>query len=48
MSGRLPSGCWQRIRNFGGDTAMSYNQPGPYGGQPPQGQPGPYGQQPGP
>ncbi|MFE3440493.1 hypothetical protein ACFXNY_29395 [Streptomyces sindenensis] len=27
---------------------MSYNQPGPYGGQPPQGQPGPYGQQPGP
>ncbi|MEU9461467.1 hypothetical protein ACIQCQ_26355 [Streptomyces sp. NPDC088394] len=22
---------------------MSYNQPGPYGGQPPQGQPGPYG-----
>ncbi|MFC8125348.1 hypothetical protein [Streptomyces sp. NPDC057302] len=25
---------------------MSYNQPGPYGGQPPQ-QPGPYGQQPG-
>ncbi|MFC8079546.1 hypothetical protein ACFUN8_28905 [Streptomyces sp. NPDC057307] len=25
---------------------MSYNQPGPYGGQPPQGQPGPYGQQP--
>ncbi|MER5968026.1 hypothetical protein [Streptomyces sp. NPDC002057] len=26
---------------------MSYNQPGPYGGQPPQ-QPGPYGQQPGP
>ncbi|MFJ9622066.1 hypothetical protein [Streptomyces sp. NPDC101181] len=27
---------------------MSYNQPGPYGGQQPQGQPGPYGQQPGP
>ncbi|MFD0021378.1 hypothetical protein [Streptomyces sp. NPDC058382] len=27
---------------------MSFNQPGPYGGQPPQGQPGPYGQQPGP
>ncbi|MFJ4121747.1 hypothetical protein ACIP3U_10445 [[Kitasatospora] papulosa] len=27
---------------------MSYNQPGPYGGQPPQGQPGPYGQQPNP
>ncbi|MGW4228145.1 hypothetical protein ACWEF9_02475 [Streptomyces sp. NPDC004980] len=27
---------------------MSYNQPGPYGSQPPQGQPGPYGQQPGP
>ncbi|WP_103516221.1 hypothetical protein [Streptomyces sp. SM10] len=27
---------------------MSHNQPGPYGGQPPQGQPGPYGQQPGP
>ncbi|MEU1350178.1 hypothetical protein [Streptomyces sp. NPDC005795] len=27
---------------------MSYNQPGPYGDQPPQGQPGPYGQQPGP
>ncbi|GGY83594.1 hypothetical protein [Streptomyces nitrosporeus] len=27
---------------------MSYNQPGPYGGPPPQGQPGPYGQQPGP
>ncbi|MGA6169826.1 hypothetical protein ACPEIF_06125 [Streptomyces sp. NPDC012600] len=27
---------------------MSNNQPGPYGGQPPQGQPGPYGQQPGP
>jgi len=27
---------------------MSYNQPGPYGGQPPHGQPGPYGQQPGP
>lgn len=27
---------------------MSYNQPGPYGGEPPQGQPGPYGQQPGP
>lgn len=27
---------------------MSYNQPGPYGGQPPQGHPGPYGQQPGP
>ncbi|MER5552975.1 hypothetical protein ABT001_15070 [Streptomyces sp. NPDC002793] len=27
---------------------MSYNQPGPYGQQPPQGQPGPYGQQPGP
>ncbi|MFF9685674.1 hypothetical protein [Streptomyces sp. NPDC014623] len=27
---------------------MSYNQPGPYGGQPPQGQPGPYGGQPGP
>ncbi|MFF7470132.1 hypothetical protein [Streptomyces sp. NPDC008092] len=26
---------------------MSYNQPGPYGGPPPQ-QPGPYGQQPGP
>ncbi|NML49090.1 hypothetical protein HHL19_01780 [Streptomyces sp. R302] len=26
---------------------MSYNQPGPYGGQQPQ-QPGPYGQQPGP
>ncbi|MGA4848852.1 hypothetical protein ACOBQB_22315 [Streptomyces sp. G5(2025)] len=26
---------------------MSYHQPGPYGGQPPQ-QPGPYGQQPGP
>ncbi|MEE1811558.1 hypothetical protein [Streptomyces sp. BE133] len=25
---------------------MSYNQPGPYGGQPPQGQPGPYGGQP--
>lgn len=25
---------------------MSYNQPGPYGGQQPQGQPGPYGQQP--
>ncbi|MFF0286401.1 hypothetical protein [Streptomyces sp. NPDC005262] len=25
---------------------MSYNQPGPYGGQPPQGQPGPYGSQP--
>ncbi|MFF1376636.1 hypothetical protein [Streptomyces sp. NPDC058308] len=24
---------------------MSYNQPGPYGGQQPQ-QPGPYGQQP--
>ncbi|MER5278417.1 hypothetical protein ABT025_22075 [Streptomyces sp. NPDC002809] len=27
---------------------MSYNQPGPYDGQPQQGQPGPYGQQPGP
>lgn len=27
---------------------MSFNQPGPYDGQPPQGQPGPYGQQPGP
>ncbi|MFC8224378.1 hypothetical protein [Streptomyces sp. NPDC057287] len=27
---------------------MSHNQPGPYGGQQPQGQPGPYGQQPGP
>ncbi|MYU34473.1 MULTISPECIES: hypothetical protein [unclassified Streptomyces] len=27
---------------------MSHNQPGPYGGQPPQGQPGPYGQQPNP
>ncbi|MFD6426712.1 hypothetical protein [Streptomyces sp. NPDC060198] len=27
---------------------MSDNQPGPYGGQQPQGQPGPYGQQPGP
>ncbi|MET7856684.1 hypothetical protein ABZS81_05540 [Streptomyces sp. NPDC005318] len=27
---------------------MSYNQPGPYGGQPPQGQPGPYGSQPPP
>ncbi|MEU1091003.1 hypothetical protein ACFYPN_32665 [Streptomyces sp. NPDC005576] len=27
---------------------MSNNQPGPYGGQPPQGRPGPYGQQPGP
>ncbi|MGW2176577.1 hypothetical protein ACWCXX_00515 [Streptomyces sp. NPDC001732] len=27
---------------------MSYNQPGPYGGQQPQGQPGPYGGQPGP
>ncbi|MFD4760167.1 hypothetical protein ACFWOJ_15135 [Streptomyces sp. NPDC058439] len=25
---------------------MSYNQPGPYGGQPPQDQPGPYGGQP--
>ncbi|MGY4903240.1 hypothetical protein [Streptomyces sp. 900116325] len=25
---------------------MSHNQPGPYGGQPPQGQPGPYGSQP--
>ncbi|MFH8471801.1 hypothetical protein [Streptomyces sp. NPDC018000] len=25
---------------------MSYNQPGPYNGQPPQGQPGPYGSQP--
>ncbi|MER6102031.1 hypothetical protein ABT115_06735 [Streptomyces sp. NPDC001832] len=25
---------------------MSYNQPGPYGGQPPQGQPGPYSGQP--
>ncbi|MBV7668689.1 hypothetical protein OG923_23145 [Streptomyces halstedii] len=27
---------------------MSHNQPGPYGGPPPQGQPGPYGQQPNP
>ncbi|NED92384.1 hypothetical protein G3I76_71545 [Streptomyces sp. SID11233] len=27
---------------------MSFNQPGPYDGQQPQGQPGPYGQQPGP
>ncbi|MFJ2414520.1 hypothetical protein [Streptomyces brevispora] len=27
---------------------MSFNQPGPYDGQPPQGRPGPYGQQPGP
>ncbi|MER6266365.1 hypothetical protein [Streptomyces sp900105755] len=27
---------------------MSHNQPGPYGGPPPQQQPGPYGQQPGP
>ncbi|PAX85411.1 hypothetical protein CLM81_13160, partial [Streptomyces albidoflavus] len=27
-----------------GTTPMSYNQPGPYGGQPQQ--PGPYGQQP--
>jgi hypothetical protein len=26
-----------------GTPQMSYNQPGPYGGQPPQGQPGPYG-----